>query len=75
MRQAYQGTGKLFDLALVEATRPDGQRQVVEWKGRAVEAMTPAYTDDGGHLNAEGRRRVASALVTFLAALPPGAGR
>jgi hypothetical protein len=75
MRQAYQGTGRLFDLARLEATRPDGQRQVVEWRGRAVEAMTPAYTDDGGHLNAEGRRRVASALVTFLAALPPGAGR
>jgi hypothetical protein len=73
MRHAYQSTGRLFDLALVEATGPDGQRRVFAWKGQGVAALTPAYTDDGGHLNAQGRRRVARALAAFLAALPPGA--
>jgi hypothetical protein len=75
MRQAWQGTGRLFDLALVEATGPDGRPRVVPWKGREVPALAAASTDDGGHLNVVGRERVARALVAFLEALPPEASR
>ncbi|RKG68062.1 hypothetical protein D7V80_13925 [Corallococcus sp. CA054B] len=70
MRQTYGGKEPLFDLAALESSRPDGTRETYEVNGRAYPAMVPAYSDDGGHLNAQGQARVASALVTFLAALP-----
>ncbi|MHA7632265.1 hypothetical protein [Corallococcus sp. M7] len=70
MRQTYGGKEPLFDLAALESTQADGSRETYEVNGRAYPAMVPAYSDDGGHLNAQGQARVASALVTFLAALP-----
>lgn len=73
VRQAYQGREPLFDLASLEATGPDGRPRTVTVGGRPVPVMDAAYSDDGGHLNAEGRRHVARALVAFLAALPPAA--
>lgn len=60
----------LFDLAAAEATKPDGTSSFVERDGQVVPALVPAYSDDGQHLNGEGRRRVAEALLTFLARLP-----
>lgn len=60
----------LFDLAAVESTRPDGSAQSHEVAGRPVPALVAAYSDDGQHLNPVGRRRVAEALLTFLASLP-----
>lgn len=70
MRQTYGGKEPLFDLAALESTQADGTRETYEVNGRAYPAMVPAWSDDGGHLNAQGQARVASALVTFLAALP-----
>jgi len=67
VRQAYGGLEPVFDVALLESTRPDGTREVDE---RGVPALVPAYTSDGGHLNEAGRDLVARALVAFLAALP-----
>lgn len=66
LRNAYGGVEPVFDLALHESTRPDGTR---ERDGSGVPALVPAYTDDGGHLNATGADRVAKALVAFLAGL------
>ena len=77
LRQAYEGKEPVFDLARVESTAPDGRVETVEWKGKRVPSLVPAYTDDGGHLNEEGKLRAASALLSLLAALPdtpdPGA--
>ena len=70
MRQTYGGKEPLFDLAALESSQSDGTRETYEVNGRAYPAMVPAYSDDGGHLNAAGQARVASALVAFLAALP-----
>ncbi|TSC31770.1 hypothetical protein FOF48_14075 [Corallococcus sp. Z5C101001] len=70
MRRTYDGKEPLFDLAALESSQADGSRETYEVNGRAYPAMVPAYSDDGGHLNAQGRTRVASALVTFLASLP-----
>ncbi|MDH4235314.1 MAG: hypothetical protein OEV15_09315 [Gallionella sp.] len=70
LRQAYLGREPLFDLARVESTAPDGTEVKVEWKGSVAPAMAPAYTDDGGHLNAAGRLRAARELVSVLAAIP-----
>lgn len=60
----------LFDLAALESTRPDGTAATFELGGKTLPALAREYTDDGGHLNEVGRRRVAEALLTFLAGLP-----
>ncbi|CAM3391187.1 hypothetical protein G4177_31525 [Corallococcus sp. ZKHCc1 1396] len=70
MRQTYGGREPLFDLAALESTRADGTPETFDVNGRPYPAMVPAYSDDGGHLNARGQARVASALVSFLGALP-----
>lgn len=70
VRKAYAGKEPLFDLARVEALRPDGTAETFEWQGRAVPALVPAFSDDGGHLNAEGQRRAARELVGVLARVP-----
>ncbi len=68
LRRSYQGREPLFDLAHLESTAPDGTAVTAEWKGRAVAGLASAYTDDGGHLNQEGRARAARALLAVLAA-------
>jgi hypothetical protein len=70
LRAAYQGREPIFDLARLESTAPDGRAVAVQWQGRAAPAMDPAYSDDGGHLNATGRLRAARELISVLAALP-----
>lgn len=67
IRAAYGPSGLVFDLALVESTRPDGTREL---DGHGVPALVPGYSDDGGHLGAVGRDRAARALVQFLAGVP-----
>ncbi len=72
MRKAYQGREPLFDLARVESTAPDGTAVTGEWEGSVAPAMDPAYTDDGGHLNATGRLRAAREFVSILASISGG---
>jgi hypothetical protein len=69
LREAKADTGRLFDVARVEATRPDGTVYHVTVDGQEYEAMYPAYTNDGGHLNETGRLVVARELLEFLANL------
>jgi hypothetical protein len=65
----------VFDLALAEATAPDGTRSTFELGGRRYLSLLPAYTDDGGHLNADGQRTAGSAAIRFAAeALRPHLG-
>lgn len=68
LREAYAGREPLFDLARIESTAPDGSPVRFEWHGVLAPALSPAYTGDGGHLNAEGRRRAARELIAVLAA-------
>ena len=65
MRQTYSGVEPLFDLAVVESTAPDGTTVLVA----GVRALAPAYSSDGGHLNAAGQEAVARALLLYLASL------
>jgi len=74
MRRSYRGREPIFDLARVESTAPDGTAETAAWKGRATPALVVAYTDDGGHLNEEGRRRAARALLAALADAAPTDG-
>jgi hypothetical protein len=70
MRGTYGGKEPVFDLAVVESTRPDGERETIQFGGRTSHALVPAYTTDGSHLNEMGRRRVAEELLVFLARMP-----
>ncbi|PKQ31388.1 MAG: hypothetical protein CVT62_08315 [Actinobacteria bacterium HGW-Actinobacteria-2] len=65
VRAKYAGTGRLWDIAAIESTRPDGTRVTGSAFG---EAMYAGYTSDGGHLNAAGSQVVASALLRLIAA-------
>jgi len=66
LKEAFPGD-PIFDLAEVEATAPDGSTTTFELGGRRYPSLQPRYTDDGGHLNAEGKRVAAEAAVRFVA--------
>ncbi len=70
LRGTYAGREPVFDLAAIESTRPDGSREALDVGGHRAYALVPAYAADGSHLNEVGRRRVAEALLVFLARLP-----
>lgn len=71
LREAYRGREPILDLAEIESTRPDGTRELVEWNGRSLPALVPAYSDDGSHLNPAGRLRVARAFLRVIASARP----
>lgn len=70
MRAEYGGREPLFDLAVVESTRPDGTRESIRVGKRSGYALFPGWTDDGSHLNAAGRKRAAEEFLVLLARLP-----
>jgi hypothetical protein len=70
LRKTYGGKEPLFDLAALESTAPDGSAETYELNGQTWPAMVPAYSDDGGHLNAAGQARMAREFLAFLSALP-----
>ena len=57
----------IFDLAKVESTRPDGSRSFFRDGADIVYVLAPELTDDGGHLNAAGRRAAADEFTAVLA--------
>ncbi|MHB8893964.1 MAG: SGNH/GDSL hydrolase family protein [Candidatus Geothermincolia bacterium] len=69
IRRGYAGKEPIFDLARIEATSPDGSSSLHEYAGHTVPALSPLYTNDGGHLSEVGRRVVAAELLTFLGQL------
>ena len=58
LRRTYAGREPIFDLARLESVSPDGTQGPGLYAG---------YTDDGGHLNAEGRRYLARHLINAVA--------
>jgi hypothetical protein len=66
LRARYAGPA-LFDLARIEATGPDGKVLMYGSASLRHPALVAAYTDDGGHLNDAGQRRVAAAFAGWLA--------
>ena len=63
----YAGKEPVFDLARVEATRPNGSMATFEWEGKTYLGMHRDYASDGRHLNEQGRRYAAEQLLVFLA--------
>lgn len=68
LRGTYEGREPVFDLAAIESIDEDGRRLLVGGD-RSIPMLVPAYTDDGEHLNPEGRVRVARELVALLASV------
>jgi hypothetical protein len=62
-------SGRLFDIAALESTRPDGAKQIFNSKGEMFESLVPAYTTDGGHLSKLGQRVISEQFLLFLAKL------
>lgn len=69
LRKTYSGREPIFDLAALEATYKNGSKLTYTDSGQTYEALIPDYTDDGGHLNKEGRLLIAEDLLSFLANL------
>ena len=67
LRDAYAPEGRFFDLAAAESVGPDGMRYVRRSHGEEFPMLAPGNTDDGGHLNATGRKRVAEQILAWLA--------
>ena len=69
LRKRYEGKEPIFDLARIEATLPEGKRAITKNQGKIDDSLLPLYTDDGGHLNEQGRKIVAEQLLVLLAQL------
>jgi lysophospholipase L1-like esterase len=67
--EQYQGKLPIFDLAKFESTRPDGSRVGYQKDGTQYFELAKEYTIDGGHLNENGRRRIAEQFLLFLSGL------
>lgn len=69
LRAKYKGKEPILDIARIESTFPDGTRSTFEVDGKTYYSMVPKYTNDGGHLNEVGRKKVAEQLILLLANL------
>lgn len=69
IREKYQGKDPILDIATIESTYPDGTRSTFKVDGKTYNSMVPEYTNDGGHLNVSGRKKVAEELILLLSNL------
>ena len=67
LNNAYSKTGLFFDLAHIEAVNSSGFECYAKKGVEKVYVMAPKYTEDGGHLNSLGRKKVAEQLMIILA--------
>jgi len=66
VRNAYGKSGNLFDLAMLEATKPDGMQQTFSYNRKQYSSLYPGYSSDGQHLNANGAKLIAEKFLLFL---------
>jgi hypothetical protein len=66
----YGGKEPIFDLAKAESTHVDGTRSAITKDGKSFYSLVPEFTYDDGHLNENGRKAAAAALLYFLSQLP-----
>lgn len=67
IRGQYSDSGRLFDLAAIESTRPDGSRVSGTYGGDTYFSLYPGYASDDGHLNTRGAKTAASGLLDVIA--------
>jgi hypothetical protein len=66
VREEY-GPDRVFDLAAVQSTAPDGTRVTGRYEGQEYFALYDGYAADPGHLNAQGSRLAAAGLLGLIA--------
>lgn len=66
IRAEFASTGRLFDIAAMQSTGPDGSRAARSHRGVMHYAMVDAYASDPGHLNASGSARAASEFLAVV---------
>lgn len=66
IRAEYGNEHHLFDLARLEATRPDGCASSLRYGSEAVRMLYSGYSDDGGHLNTNGKQVIARELIKLI---------
>ena len=70
LREWCRANGRvLFDIADIEAHDPAGAPSTFSFKGKIYQRLFGGYTEDGGHLNAEGRQLVARGFYALGAAV------
>lgn len=67
LRREY-GDGRLFDIAAVESTAPDGSRSRGSHQGEDYYSLYGGYAADLGHVNEDGARRAATAWLRVVGA-------
>ena len=58
----------VFDIAKIESTFPDGTRSTTNVGGKEVYTLVKDFTEDGGHLNSQGRVIAAREMLRVLGA-------
>jgi len=66
LKDTFQGSEPVFDIALYEATLADGSLSKFTYDDTEYLSMNPAYSSDGGHLNKLGSRLIAEKFLLFL---------
>lgn len=69
LKDTCSGTEHVFDLAFIETIGTENFRCLVNKGKEKIPVMASEYTEDGGHLNERGRRKVAEQLLIILAEL------
>ena len=69
LRKEYEGKETVFDLAMIESTYSDGRMSTFKKEGQIYYSLVPDYSNDGGHLNDAGSKKVAEQLLILLANL------
>ena len=64
--EEYSGKEPVFDIATIQSTLPNGTRTVASLEGKKYSYLASEYTNDGGHLNEQGRKVVAEQLLITL---------
>jgi hypothetical protein len=67
LNNTYSKTGPFFDLAHIESVNASGFGCYAVKGANKVSVMAPEYTEDGGHLNSLGRKKIAEQLLISLA--------
>jgi hypothetical protein len=66
IRAEFGSSEPVFDIAGIQATRPDGSRAGFTAAGTTIETLAPDNTDDAGELTMQCRAAAAAALLDLL---------
>jgi len=69
IRKEYGKTGRLFDLAMYEATSPDGTASSFKYEGKPMQSLYEGYASDEAHLNEKGQQVLSVRFLEFIDAI------